>query len=91
MDGCDVLIQYLYECQCVSQVSVKAVTFLGSLQLILTLPSHTLQILPACTANNVRINRKKEKKKIEVKYKAASTPGARTLTLPLCFLPSHIY
>ena len=42
---------YLDERQCVAQVLVEAVTFLGSLQLILSLRGHCLQIFPACTAN----------------------------------------
>lgn len=42
---------HLDESQSVSQVPVEAMTFLCSLQLILTLPCHRLQVLPACTAN----------------------------------------
>jgi len=45
---------YLDEGQSVGQVLVKAVTLLGPLQLILTLSGHAPQILPACTATNVK-------------------------------------
>lgn len=44
-------VLHLDESQSVSQVPVEAMTFLCSLQLILTLPRHRLQVLPACTAN----------------------------------------
>lgn len=42
---------HLDESPSVGQVSVEAMTFLCSLQLILTLPRRRLQVLPACTAN----------------------------------------
>ncbi len=64
---CDVLVNrymlYLDEHQCVGQVLVKAVTFLGPLQLILTLPGHAFQILPGCTANKQHQNQHKERRR----------------------------